>query len=159
MRTFTFSDATSHKFWNIDLKGRSFTVTFGRIGTAGQTQLKTFADEEKARKEHDKLIAEKTRKGYRETTPSAKPAARSLRESLEEALVENPDDLASHMAYADYLTDQGDPRGDFIGVQLALEDERKSAGEREKLRQQEAQLLKAHAKTWLGELAPYCLKQ
>jgi uncharacterized protein (TIGR02996 family) len=148
MRTFTFSDATSHKFWDIDLKGKSFTVTFGRIGTAGQTQLKTFPDEGKARKEHDKLIAEKTRKGYRETTPSAKPAAMSLRESLEEAIVENPDDLASHMAYADYLTEQGDPRGDFIRVQLALEDERKPPAEREKLRQQEAQLLKARRPGW-----------
>ena len=44
MRTFQFSDAKSHKFWNIDVQGKSFTVTFGKIGTAGQTKTKEFAD-------------------------------------------------------------------------------------------------------------------
>src|SRR5205823_1837359 len=100
MRTFTFSDASAHKFWNIDLAGKSFTVQFGRIGSAGQTQVKTFPDEDKARKEHDKLIAEKLKKGYQETTPASTPAPASLRETLEQALVEDPDDLASHMAHA-----------------------------------------------------------
>ena len=33
-----------------------------------------------------------------------------LRAALESALAENPDDLASHMAYADLLVDEGDPR-------------------------------------------------
>ncbi|MBO0697941.1 MAG: WGR domain-containing protein [Zavarzinella sp.] len=48
MRRFTYSDAKSHKFWAIDLKGSSFTVTFGRVGTAGQSQTKTFPTAEKA---------------------------------------------------------------------------------------------------------------
>ncbi len=37
---------------------------FGRIGTAGQTQTKDFASPEAAQVEHNKLIAEKLRKGY-----------------------------------------------------------------------------------------------
>jgi uncharacterized protein (TIGR02996 family) len=159
MRTFMYSDASSHKFWNIDLTGPSFTVHYGRIGSAGQTQVKTFADEEKARKEHDKLVAEKLRKGYQETTPAAAAAPVSLRETLEQALVEDPDDLASHMAYADHLTEQGDPLGDFVRVGLDLEDEARSPEERKKLQQQERKLLKAHGRTWLGELAPYLLDQ
>jgi uncharacterized protein (TIGR02996 family) len=161
MRTFTYTDEKSHKFWNIDLRGASFTVAWGRIGTAGQSQTKKFKDEAAARKEHDKLVAEKLRKGYRETTPAAKPEAApdSQRDSLEAALVDNPDDLASHMAYADYLGEQGDPLGDFIRVQLALEDESRPADERKKLRQQERKLLKAHGRDWLGELAPFLLDQ
>src|SRR5262245_57068898 len=159
MRTFLFSDEKSHKFWNIELKGAAFTVTFGRVGAAGTAQTKTFPDEARARKEHDKLVAEKLKKGYVETTPGAgKPAApapASLRESLEAALVEEPDDLAHHMAYADYLTEQGDPLGDFVRVQLALEDETKKPAERKKFQQQEKALLGKHAKTWLGELATY----
>lgn len=153
-RTFEFSDATSHKFWNIELTGTGFTVNYGRIGSSGQTQLKSYPDATKAQKEYDKLIAEKTSKGYRETTPTAKPAVRSLRESLEEAIVENPDDLASHMAYADYLTDEGDPLGDFIRVQLALEDESRSTADRNKLKKQETKLLEQHQMAWLGELGP-----
>src|SRR6516162_2405654 len=163
MRTFTYSDARSHKFWNIELQGNALTVTYGRIGTAGQTQTKTFADAAKAQKEHDKLVKEKLAKGYVETTPSAKVQPRSLREALEEALVANPDDLASHSAYADWLAEQPGPadqaRGEFVRVQLALEDERKPAAERKKLQEQEAHLLQAHQREWLGGLAEYLLDE
>jgi uncharacterized protein (TIGR02996 family) len=151
MRTFVYSDATPHKFWNVELKGASFTVTYGRQGTAGTSQTKTFADEATARKEHDKLVAEKLKKGYTESTRSAKPGG-SMRDALESALVENPDDLANHMAYADYLTEQGDALGEFIRIQLALEDEKKDAAERKRLKTQETKLRKKHQAAWLGEL-------
>jgi predicted DNA-binding WGR domain protein len=39
-------------------------VRFGRLGTAGQSQTKTFADEAKAKRETESLIAEKVKKGY-----------------------------------------------------------------------------------------------
>ena len=58
----------------------------------------------------------------------------SLRDALESALVENPDDLATHYAYADYLQEQGDPRGEFIQLQLALEDRQRSEAERRNCR-------------------------
>src|SRR5215469_1293480 len=77
----------------------------------------------------------------------------SLRDALEAALVEDPDDLATHRAYADYLQEQGDPRGEFIQVQLALEDPTRSAAERKTLQQREAKLLKAHQAEWLGDFA------
>ncbi len=64
MRRFEFQDPSSHKFWQINLEGSSFTVTYGRIGAAGQTQTKTFPSEQKARAEHDKLVLEKLGKGY-----------------------------------------------------------------------------------------------
>jgi uncharacterized protein (TIGR02996 family) len=158
MRTFEFKEGTSNKFWNIDLKGKSFTVQFGRLGTAGQTQVKEFPDEEKAKKEYEKLVKEKTGKGYKETTP-ATAIPTSMREALELALLAHPDDLANHMAYADYLTEQGDPRGEFIRIQLALEDQTKPANERKNLQQQEKKLLKKHGRDWLGELAPFLLDQ
>ncbi len=159
VRTFEYSDATSHKFWNARRDGVELRITYGRIGSAGQTQLKKLPDEGAAIKERDKLGAEKLKKGYRETTPSAKKAPANLREGLEAALVESPDDLASHMAYADYLSEQGDPRGDFIRVQLALEDPKKTLAERKKLQKQEKGLLDAHARAWLGDLAPFLLRE
>ncbi len=82
---------------------------------------------------------------------------KSLRQALEEALVENPDDPAAHAAYADHLIEQGDPRGEFVRVQVALEDEKHPAAERKKLRRREQSLLKAHQREWLGELAPFLL--
>jgi predicted DNA-binding WGR domain protein len=49
------------------VSGNSFAVRFGRIGTAGQSQTKTFADDAKAKKEAELLIAQKVKKGYLET--------------------------------------------------------------------------------------------
>ena len=154
MRTFVFSDGKSNKFWNIDLQGSSFTVTFGKVGTRGQTQKKDFADAAKAKQAHDKLVAEKLGKGYVETTAGRPQGPAPLQQSLEQALVENPDDLAAHSAYADYLAEQGDPRGELIQVQLALEDPGRPAEERKQLQEREKGLLKRHAKQWLGDLGP-----
>jgi predicted DNA-binding WGR domain protein len=66
VRRFEFSGGGSNKFWEISQDGNSFTVRFGRIGTNGQSQTKTCAEEGKARAEAAKLIAEKLRKGYSE---------------------------------------------------------------------------------------------
>ncbi|HEY7313823.1 MAG TPA: TIGR02996 domain-containing protein [Gemmataceae bacterium] len=74
----------------------------------------------------------------------------SLRDALEAALVEDPDDLATHRAYADYLQEQGDPRGEFIQVQLALEDPKRTSAERRELERRERDLLTAHGRKWLG---------
>lgn len=62
--TFEFSEGSSNKFWTIELEGSSFTVVFGKIGAAGQTQTKNFASDEEARNAYNKLVAEKIKKGY-----------------------------------------------------------------------------------------------
>jgi uncharacterized protein (TIGR02996 family) len=155
MRTFEYSDARSHKFWNIERTGNAFTVTFGRIGSKGRSQTKEFPSEEGARAAADKLIAEKLAKGYRETTP-ATPAP-SLREAFERAILDEPDDPAGYAAYADWLQEQGDPRGEFLHVQLALEDESRPASERRALQARERELLDRHERAWLGGLAAHLL--
>ena len=67
----------SAKFWEITLAGASFTVTFGRIGTNGQTKTKDFDSAADAQAEHDKLVRQKTKKGYSPvaTAPSAPASA------------------------------------------------------------------------------------
>jgi len=67
-RRFEFIAGSSQKFWEVSVTSNSFTVRFGRIGTSGQSQTKSFADEEKAKREAEKLIAEKIKKGYVERT-------------------------------------------------------------------------------------------
>ena len=153
MRTFKFADDESYKFWKIELTGTSYTVTYGRIGTKGQTSTKSFATPEKAKSAYEKIIAEKLGKGYIETTPVQAPP--KLENTLETALFANPDDIATHAAYADWLSQQGDPRGEFIQVQLQLEDPSVPAENRKKLQAREAELLKEHGKTWLGGLAEF----
>src|SRR5215475_222967 len=81
--------------------------------------------------------------------------ANDLRAALEAALADDPDDLATHAAYADYLMEQGDPRGEFIQVQLSLEDPTRPAKERRRLQQREAELLAQHGRQWLGDLGRF----
>jgi uncharacterized protein (TIGR02996 family) len=155
MRTFELNDGKSNKFWNIDLQGARFVVTFGKAGSKGQTQTKDFADAAQAKKAHDKLVAEKLGKGYVETTAGRPTGPSPLQQSLEQALVENPDDLAAHSAYADYLAELGDPRGELIQVQLALEGPGRPAEQRQQLQKREAELLKQYGRQWLGDLSRF----
>jgi len=111
MRTFEYHGARSHKFWSIDARGSSFVATHGKVGTSGKIQTKTFASAEKAQAAADKLIRQKTGKGYVETTPLVATAEAV---AFERALAENPDDVAGWCAYADYLAEQGSPRGEFM---------------------------------------------
>jgi len=67
-RVFIFQDFKSQKFWSIDTVGTEVTVNYGKLGTDGQIQVKQFASEAEATKAADKLIAEKTKKGYVEST-------------------------------------------------------------------------------------------
>ena len=77
MRRFEFSDSTSNKFWEVEVKGKTLNVTFGKIGTKGQSKPKDFATPEKAKAEMEKLIKEKTGKGYVEVGGKADKAAKS----------------------------------------------------------------------------------
>jgi predicted DNA-binding WGR domain protein len=63
-RHFEFVEGTSNKFWEVWVEGTNMFTKYGRIGSAGQTTIKSYGDEAAARKAADKLIAEKTGKGY-----------------------------------------------------------------------------------------------
>ena len=63
-RTFEIVDGTSSKYWEVRLEGTSVTTRYGRIGTTGQRTTKGFPTEALAEKERDKLVLEKTKKGY-----------------------------------------------------------------------------------------------
>lgn len=193
MPRYEFSEGTSNKFWEINLSGKSFTTTYGKIGTSGQTTIKQFKSDADAKKEYDKLVAEKVKKGYQPADAAAAPStgkryfvngdkfwearvdhctvkiqfgqqgtrgnsenagfrteadtqagfekliAKKLKEgfveqarvvpstsieaktnpALEKAIVANPDDADAYMVYADWLQDQGDPRGELIALQAA----------------------------------------
>ena len=65
MKTYLeYQDSKSHKFWQIERADDTHTVTYGRVGTAGQSKTKTFASAEAAQKDAEKLIKSKTKKGY-----------------------------------------------------------------------------------------------
>src|SRR5438105_11025493 len=65
-----FEEGTSSKFWRSRVEGRTLYVNYGKIGSAGQTQVKDFADAAGAQKEYDKLVREKRKKGYQDAGES-----------------------------------------------------------------------------------------
>jgi len=67
-RRFELAEGSSNKFWEIEVQGADQTVRYGRIGTAGQSKTKSFADPAGARAASDALIEEKLGKGYVEAT-------------------------------------------------------------------------------------------
>ena len=75
MRRFELSDGSSDKFWEVSRSGSDVTVHYGRIGTNGQTKLKDLGSEDKAKANVEKLIREKTAKGYVEVGGAEEPAA------------------------------------------------------------------------------------
>lgn len=75
MRRFEFVEGKSAKFWQAESVGTTFIVEFGRLGTKGQRKEKDFPNEDAAKKELEKKIAEKLREGYSEVATIASDAA------------------------------------------------------------------------------------
>jgi DNA ligase 1 len=65
-RRFEYTDEKSNKFWEVAQSGCDVTTKWGRIGSAGQSKTKTFASEDAAQKQAEKLIEEKSEEGYEE---------------------------------------------------------------------------------------------
>src|SRR5262245_17235881 len=104
-REFQLIEGNSRKFWAIRLAGNELEVNFGRIGTAGQTQRKEFKTAGEAVRAHDKLIAEKTAKGYVEVggvaAPSPKPASRKKTSHIYRVGLSSHEYFASNAKFAD----------------------------------------------------------
>ncbi len=93
MRRFELIEGSARKFWEVGLAGPALTVRFGRIGTAGQTKTKVLDDDAAAIQERDKLVREKTSKGYTEVSvaPGASLDADPVPAPAPEAAPAEPD--------------------------------------------------------------------
>ncbi len=78
-RYFEFVEGSSSKFWEVWIDGTQVLTRYGKIGASGQTTVKDEGSAAGASKLHDKLVREKTGKGYVEKTSGggAAPAAAS----------------------------------------------------------------------------------
>ena len=65
-RRFEFVEGTSSKFWEITTDHREATVRYGRIGSNGQTQTKSFTSDAAANTDALRQINAKLAKGYHE---------------------------------------------------------------------------------------------
>lgn len=152
-----FTEAGSSKFWQIAVSGSSYTATWGRIGTPGQSQTKTFSSEWEAKSERNKLVEEKKKKGYQVVTTDGpeKPSASASNPELEAQIIANPEKDELFHVYADWLQSQGDARGELAAVQAELAKNPKEA----KLKTAERRLLWDQRNHFYGPLAPYLMKK
>ena len=58
----------TQKFWEITQEDLKVSVRFGKLGVQGQTTVKEFGTADEATKYVEKVISEKTKKGYEETS-------------------------------------------------------------------------------------------
>ena len=65
-RRFEFVGGSSSKFWEIQTNGCEVIIRFGRIGTSGQSSVKTFPNQDAADKFAAGVIRQKLAKGYHE---------------------------------------------------------------------------------------------
>jgi len=161
MPLYEFKEGSSSKFWEISLSGNSFITRWGKIGTKGQEKTQSFSNAIEAKREHDKLVAEKTKKGYALAEGQEAPAededggdASSLAKrnpELEAAIEKAPDNVEGYLVYGDWLQSQGDPRGELIALQCAAH--QASGEEATKLKRQGSALVRKYKKYLLGALA------
>lgn len=79
------------------------------------------------------------------------------REMLEAGIANNFHDTAAHAAYADLLQEMDDPRGEYIQLRLALENENQSHRLLQQWRERAARIYAEHEEDWLGPLSSFLL--
>src|SRR5258706_9050444 len=133
MPRYEFKEGTSNKFWEIELAGSSYTSKWGKIGGSTSMSTKKHPDAAAAKKDYDKLIAEKVKKGYQQvgggSAPKVVKAAKAAKDAapsgparnpdLERAIVANPDDAEPYLVYADWMQTHGEIRGELTMLQHA----------------------------------------
>ena len=121
-RYFENQDDGSSKFWEAWVEGTVVKTRFGKLGASGQIRLKDLGDKAAALAEHGKLIAEKVKGGYVEGGGAAAAVevegGNQRNPELEAAIVADPYDRNAWMVLADWLQDQGDPRGELMALQI-----------------------------------------
>ncbi len=80
----------------------------------------------------------------------------SIEAGFIQALREDPHDDETRLIYADWLDERGDPRGEFLRVQVELANGVPDLEHRERLHQRSAELLAAYEAQWLGPLRSLC---
>ncbi|MDG2222780.1 MAG: TIGR02996 domain-containing protein [Rubripirellula sp.] len=164
-RRFEYADDRSYKFWTIALNDERLTMRYGRIGHLGKAREIRCDSAEDAKRSYQQRIRKKTREGYAERIPAKSNTADNENawdaiadhEPFLQAILASPDEPTPYAIYADWLSEQQDPRGEFTRQQLALEDPRLPLYKRPKLEKSVDLLRQRNARRWLGDLAPWLI--
>lgn len=158
-----FTSAPNRKFWTallalVKQRGDAtlvprFDVVTDRVCNTGfedwlETKLLELGPVLAARKPKRPSVA-KLEREIAGLETDARPTLETA-DTLFAAVWAAPDDDGPRNVLADFLTERGDPRGEFIALQLARAARTLDAAGRKR----EKELLKRHKKMWLGPIAP-----
>jgi uncharacterized protein (TIGR02996 family) len=143
-----FEHPKKHRFWEVYWEGAAIEVVSGRIGTSGRAS-ELLPDRIAAE------IAARLSEGFEEVVPDlvkdqAAPSAEPPAELMARVL-EAPDDDQPRMVLADWLQQQGDPRGELIAVQLEAAQTPPGKTVPKRLRDREEHLLAMFRARWLPD--------
>lgn len=134
---------TQTHFWEAEIDGNTINRRYGRREAKGRKASKSFGSEAAARHALRALIADKLSEAYvRVDTPE-------VPERPEIALDDLGRDEAA-LVYGDWLQGRGDPRGELVMIQHAMQNARGEAFKR--LRGELNRLHRAHRKQFLGDI-------
>ena len=103
--TYRYQDDNSDKFWRIEYASDALAVNYGKTGTIGKYQMKWFDTEEECKKEANKLIASKVKKGYK-PYPEFDMNRHFYMDCRDEDTSRGPHPLTSHPKFRQHFTDE-----------------------------------------------------
>ncbi len=80
-----------------------------------------------------------------------------MREKLIKKIIDKPADAKRHQEFAAWLKENDDPLGEFIELQLTMENSGIAREKRFEFDSRERELLEAHGRDWIGPLADFLL--
>lgn len=174
MARYELRDDKAGKFFEITLAGNRVATIAGIVGAystrsdghtfygsdAGRRGGRTYKDATAARAAFDKAVAAKKAEGYeRVDRPEELSEATSKVErepALEAAIAASSgNDDAPFLVYADWLQERGDPRGEFIALQTAKQQQSDPSAFMQ-FKQREQALRFAYERAWIGEVTFAC---
>jgi uncharacterized protein (TIGR02996 family) len=148
MNRYELGEDPPEKFWETWIDGVTLYTRFGKIGSQGQTKLKKCATPDAAAQEQARFVAGKEKEGFRLVSSGQAPKRTKPNPELEKAIVEDPSSPDGYLVYGDWLTEQGDPLGEYVAVEAA----RAKSPQDKALATKSAELFLANKAAWLGDL-------
>jgi predicted DNA-binding WGR domain protein len=143
LRTGLIRLETSTHFWEGEARGRKLERRHGRLGNKGRKHSRTLGSAAAARHALRQLVKEKRSEGY-------EPVASTATETNAPLELDGLERDAAVMVYGDWLQGRGDPRGELVMLQHAMQNARGDAFR--KLRAEHDRVFKASREQLLGPL-------
>ncbi|MFO0554292.1 MAG: TIGR02996 domain-containing protein [Polyangiaceae bacterium] len=115
---FVSRDGRSNKFWSIERRGSTLVTEWGTIGTRGARATKPHPSNAAARLACRSLVRDRCARGY-VRVPVESTWSVASNPALEARVLEEPGDDTHLAVYADWLSENGDRRGELIALERA----------------------------------------